>query len=377
MKQIWERFRSVTSFEQADDAIDSEYSFAENFRHFAVRNLNTEFAPGDPLPRDKRYVSLDPEQFPDRKEPPYLTGELVADEEYARAMDIPNLAARYLRLSATDPRIKKVTLDLTGLEPAALVNVMALVQTTDGWVSQPLDLSGERKVLFCFDKGPSTPSVRGSFEEILLVVANSAPRRDGRVTGSLKLQPKSRPCAPVWEGTATVSRQQTDTLMTTTSTLTANAVFEFDDEAEASQGGVPYRVRRGTYTYDSLLNITGRNPPCRTIERSSGQMLPLRPPNPTAIGYTSGQLEIFNTGGPAALYVGGAGTNLMLTQTSNCNDLGEDEISESPSILPWLVVEQPQEVSADGNTLQGSFERPDGMGGTFRFEWRFERKTEE
>ena len=41
---------AVSSFGEADQA----YPFATNFKRFALRNLNKTFAPGDPLPWEKR-----------------------------------------------------------------------------------------------------------------------------------------------------------------------------------------------------------------------------------------------------------------------------------------------------------------------------------
>lgn len=292
MKNIWVGLETASTFEEADKIIDGAYSFTSNFKHFALRNINTELIPGDPLPQAKRYVNLDKEQFADdRKEPPYLSGTLVANQEFSQDFELKNLSARYVRLTLADasPAIRKVVVDISGLQPASELDVQALVRTDDGWLAQPIDV-GPAKVTFCFDKGPTTASVRGSFKEILLVVSNHAITKGTDISGTLKVQPKSAPCATVWADTINhVTRVATD-LSTSTFTSNATVVFEFDDAADAQAGEVPFRLQSGTWTYDELHDIFGRNPPCRTMRTGAGAM-PLAAYQPLVPSGSSGGVE--------------------------------------------------------------------------------------
>ena len=355
MKNIWIALEAVSTFEAADKAIDNAYSFATNFKHFALRNINTELIPGDPLPQAKRYVNLDKEQFADdRKEPPYLSGTLVANQEFSQDFELKNLSARYVRLTLADasPAIRKVVLDISGLQPASELDVQALVRTDDGWLAQPIDV-GPAKVTFCFDKGPTTASVRGSFKEILLVVANHAIAKGTDISGTLKVQPKSAPCSTVWAGTINqVTRFATD-LSTHTFTSNATVVFEFDDAADAQAGEVPFRLQSGTWTYDELHDIFGRNPPCRTMRTGAGAM-PLAAYQPLVPSGSSGGLSIF----PETLQFFGHGLSVVtITSTDNCNDSHIDVTTVDPRYTLGWWNEQTADgmISADGNTIRRAY----------------------
>ena len=74
-----------------------------------------------------------------------------------------NLSARYQHLSVSQEgsATRKVTVDTSALKPADGLVVQALMKTTDGWLAQPIDIDSE-KLVFCFDKGPTTASVRAA-----------------------------------------------------------------------------------------------------------------------------------------------------------------------------------------------------------------------
>ena len=355
MKNIWIELETVSTFEEADQVINNAYSFATNFKHFALRNINTELIPGDPLPQAKRYVNLDKEQFADdRKEPPYVSGMLVANQEFSQDFELKNLSARYVRLTLADvsPAIRKVVVDISGLQPVSELDVQALVRTDDGWLAQPIDI-GPAKDTFCFDKGPTTASVRGSFKEILLVVSNHAITKGTDISGTLKVQPKSAPCATVWAGTINqVTRFATDL---STSTLTSNAtvVFEFDDTADAQAGEVPFRLQSGTWTYDELHDIFGRNPPCRTMRTGDGAM-PLARHQPLVPSGSSAGMTVF----PETLEFFGHGLSVVIiTSTTNCNDSHVDETTVDPRYTLGWWNEQTADgvISADGNSIRRAY----------------------
>jgi len=358
MPQIWEGLVNAGSFEQADDAIASVFPFAEHFKDFALRNANSAFLPGDPLPKSQRYVALDP-IFPDGQGPKFLQGELVADQEFRRELPIPNLAARYLLVSA-DADTKKVELDLSGLQPAGQVDVQALVyNNVGGWVPEPLDFSDESRVVFCFDKGKTTPERYGSFGGMLLVISNHATRDDSSVSGELVISPKSEPCTPVWQGAVSMTQHYPSPAGEVTNTVTTDVTFEFDDTAPASPFQTLYRVRGGTYAYDWLGDFSERTPdPCQTHQTASGSMNP----DPAAFvsgtpGASMGNITIDLLSDPPT-YSAQAYTYANAHVSSDCNDAHEIEEYDYVTVLSWWTTDPViwPEVSEDGNVLAGTYE---------------------
>ena len=354
MKNIWIGLEAVSSFEAADQAIDRVYPFAANFKRFALRNLNKAFMPGDPLPREKRYVALDEAQFVDGGEPPPLEPKtLISNSEFSRNLDVKNLAARYqhLTVSQEGAATRKVTVDTSALRPADGLVVQALVKTTDGWLAQPINIDSA-KLVFCFDKGPTTAIVRGSFTEILFIVSNHALTSAGNIAGALKVLPKSTPCAEVWEGTIDQVYLYVSALSTNTFTSHANVVFEFDDSADAQAGEVPYRLKSGTWTWNVLHDLFGRNPPCRTTATGAGAM-PQNAYQPLVPSGSAGNLSIF----PETLQYGGSGLSVVgVTTVSNCNDTLTDVTTFDPTYTLFWWNAPLGATSADGKSIrhQGS-----------------------
>lgn len=360
MKNIWIGLETVSSFESADKVIDNVYSFTANFKHFALRNINTELIPGDPLPLAKRYVNLDREQFTDDKmEPPYLSGTLVANQEFSQNFELKNLSARYVRLTvaAASPATSQVVVDISGLQPAGELDVQALVRTEDGWLAQPIDI-GPAKVTFCFDKGPTTASVRGNFKEILLVVANHAIRKGTDVSGTLKVQPKSAPCSTVWAGMIKQVIHDDTPFGNTTITTNANVTFEFDEVAAATaQPGVrPFKLRDGTFTYDLLFESIGRNPPCRTIESGNGTL----PPDPYQPLVPAGAAAGLRIVPATSQYSGGGLSVVTITNTSSCNDSNVDRTTVDPIRTMFWWPDAIGDVSADGLSIRHVYTLPGG-----------------
>ncbi len=359
MTNIWVGLEAVSGFEAADQAIDRVYPFAANFKRFALRNLNKPLTPGDPLPREKRYVALDEAQFvDDGKPPPIDESTLTANSEFSRDLDVKNLAARYLLLTVSQAgtATRKVTVDTSALKPADGRVVQALVKTTDGWLAQPIDIDSD-KLVFCFDKGPTTASVRGSFTEILLIVSNHALTSAGNIAGALKLLPTSTPCGEVWEGTIDQVIRFESALSTSTLTSHANVVLEFDDTADAQAGEVPYRLKSGTWTWNVLHDLFGRNPPCRTTVTGAGAM-PLSAYQPLVPSGSAGNLSIF----PETLQYGGSGLSVVgVTTVSNCNDRLVDETSFDPTYTLFWWNAPAGVTSADGKSIRSQGSTPAGL----------------
>lgn len=358
MTQIWNGLGGATTFAAADDVINGAYSFALNFPRFAVRNLNHEFKPGGPLPEIDRHVSLDAAQFKDadNKEPPYLPGNLVAESAYSQPLALANLSARYVKLSVQGTTIRKVEIDTGGLTPGGSLITQALIETDDGWVAKPVELV-HGKTVFCFDAGPSTETLRGSFKEIVLVLSNHALRKDDKISGELKALPTATPCATLWEGSIKqVARDVTDVGTITIATY-VNAVFEFDDTAHAQSGEIPFRLKSGSWTIDARTEVTGRNPPCRGFTVGSGA-LPLLPFLPLVPSGTSAGLRTFPD---AFQYAGGGVSVVAVTSTDNCNDRNVDMTTVGAYMLFWWSDATIGEISADGNSIRRAYTAANGV----------------
>jgi hypothetical protein len=373
MAAMWEGISGASTFEQADDAIDAVFPFSEHFKDFALRNLNTAYVPGDPLPDDQRYVALD-SHFPDRHAPTYTEGTLEPEQDYTLTLPLPNLSARYVLLGA-DPLLKKVTFQFGGLTPADQIDVQALVYTQDGWLSQPLDFSDEDEVVFCFDKGRTTLERRGSFDAMLLVISNHAARADSSTSGELVVEPTADPCTPVWTGTISATHQHPVDLGTVTWSSTTPVVFEFDETAPVTPFSTPYRLRSGSYTYEWLGNYTNRTPTCTTRESASGSMTP-EPYLTGTPGHFVGSLRINSFTEPVTYEGSGFGIGIGELR-SNCNDNNLETTSEYfPPFSWWAMDYMPQEVSEDGNTLEGTYDAPDGTDYDTRYVWHLTRVDE-
>ena len=338
---------------EGTETLEQSYSFTQAFHTFALRNLNASFVPGDPLPRTQRYVDLDP-VFPDELVKP-VTSVLALEPGTVstQALDMPPLSAAYFLLRPTGGDIAKVEIDLTGLQPAGALDVDALIRTPDGWLAHPVSFTGEQKVVFCFDKGPTSETVRGAFDSLELVLSNHAHAIDGRVAGALRVIPTSAPCG-VWSGTTTSTTTGSDAAGTTTETIQTTITLEYDDQNGGGGGVIPYRLRTGSFTYDRQFQSVDRVPPCQSHETGGGPMSPGMPGDMQP-GATFASLYLFTTSQPAT-YMGGGQSWATITQTTSCNAANMDVTTSSLGFIQWWSTPGigPFEVSADGGTIAGA-----------------------
>lgn len=194
MGGIWTNLESASTFAQADNVLDFLFPFKDNFRTFAVRNLNTEFLPGDPLPRSDRYISLDSEFRKDKVEPTYGGGPLTGDSELPYTAMLEPLTAYYLKFTVSDPEVRQVVFDLSGLAAATGLDVDALIKT-QGKDWEKRDLNGKDELKFCFNKPDEV------LDDIRLIVSNHQHRQGESVLAMLTAKSYKTPCAGAWSGT--------------------------------------------------------------------------------------------------------------------------------------------------------------------------------
>lgn len=364
MPRMWEALEAVSDFDAADDAISQAFPFSDHFKDFALRNLNDAFTPGDPLPKSKRYASLDPD-FPDGRPPPYLEGQLEPGQSFRTALELPNLSARYVRLRAA-PTVRKVELELGGLQPRDLLDARALVHTLEGWVSEPLDFGHDGRVVFCFEKGPTTIERRGSFDTMLLVLSNHAVRQSDGAGGELVVNASDRPCALVYRGSVDMEDRIPIGLGTIHVKSSASVKLELDDSASSPVATV-YRLRSGTFAYDVLYDLTGRSPPCRSTGRAAGTI-----PQFDSNGGSSAHLYIRNSFDPPTYTADGFISDIARGVT-NCTADGKDVAWENPAVFNFWLIPAPGPLIGDGEHLQGTVDGPDNNGGTVHYGWSLDR----
>ena len=272
---IWNRLESANSFEEADNAIDWLYPFKDNFRTFALRNLNDEFLPGDPLPYSKRYVKLDPNQFIDDKvEPPYDIRVLAGDVEQLYSETLEPLSAGYQGFKVSDPAVKQVVFDLSGLAATAGLDVDALIKTKDkGWETVR-NLNGKDELKFCFDK----PGEK--LEDIRFILSNHQYKQGEKLLARFTARPRTTPCADntwsgtfsstyvfstsgitrteVWSGTVTLGHPVIDILGDITYSLdSASATVTWDEVGGLCNGHGEKTVIMGDTMFSGIPELIG------------------------------------------------------------------------------------------------------------------------
>jgi hypothetical protein len=190
MKAVWDAIAETDDWDGLMTAIDGQHPFAEHFRDFAVRNLNLELRPGDPI--EPSYRDRDPD-FP-------VTGPLIqnsgaagrlsaqSDEEAPRAFDKPisPLAAHYYRFTvAADAG--RVVVDLRGLSARAALDADLVVKIAGrGWERRRVDPAVP--LVFCHaDPGDAV-------EEFYLILSNHAMQLDTAVTGAFSVATRAAGC---------------------------------------------------------------------------------------------------------------------------------------------------------------------------------------
>ncbi len=195
--EIWEAFGQLDpgTIEQARTIIDAQLPFEEHFRDFAVRNLNLELEPGNPI--DPDYGDLD-SQFPvGDVSPPLLVGAedaeawlpVVAESEEPRRFPdrLRSLTAHYYRFVPA-PGGGMLVLNFSDLAPADDLDVDALVKIEGGvWERRRLEAGGTE--ILCLSEPEDNVG------ELYLVLSNHNRDLFTVVEGEFTAQVLSEPCA--------------------------------------------------------------------------------------------------------------------------------------------------------------------------------------
>jgi hypothetical protein len=192
---IWTDLEQVDQddFAGAMRVIDAKLPFKEHFRDFAVRNLNLDLEPGDPI--NPGYVDLD-SAFPEGSRPALKVGQsgtgklaVQAEDDSPRTFDelLQSLVAHYY-LFIPDPGATQFTIDFSGLGRRDALDVDAVIRLKDGtWKRRALPT--DRPVTFC----RANPA--DDVERLYIILSNHDLDFATTVSGQFTTRVLDTPCA--------------------------------------------------------------------------------------------------------------------------------------------------------------------------------------
>jgi hypothetical protein len=196
IRQFYERLKTIETddFEGTIQVLDDLLPFKEHFRDFAVRNLNLDLQPGDPI--SPSYKDLD-SAFPEGIAPPFQTHpdspssrirlEMGEIESVTFDEAIPALSALYYDIFPLYPATR-LTLDFTDIGASGSIDVDMIAKITAGnWERRQFDPS--EPITICL----ANPADQiGLF---YLVVTNHESDEFATARGSFTVSVDDVPCA--------------------------------------------------------------------------------------------------------------------------------------------------------------------------------------
>jgi hypothetical protein len=232
----------------------------------------------------------------------------TASKTYSMRADVEHMAALYHRYSFNDPSIKSVIFTqpfADGSQPTAKVQAVIEIAGQEPKIE---DWTPSERKQFCFDK-PEEEII-----QLLIVISNSEYQNRGGVLIS-NPQPELRASAlgcTGWEGTATVTTEDTVPGGHALETINVHVRFEADLPPGMTMCGEPgmppiacetYSVASGEFTY-SYVAQTGD---CTTTIGPGTVSLPHTPPEQGKDGmlvvYTGADPQTYHGGGRWASWI--------------------------------------------------------------------------
>jgi len=255
--EIWKALEGKKTWDDIREAIDARVSFHDQFREFAVRNLDQEFDPTKDKTLQKTYATETPEgggdqNFPLDVEPTYQVASAGSDPHVAAIPGVcPSgngacglslaagpedqpplefkellypLLAHYYRFIPEEmvkpdaPKVGRLVFDFSGLSHSEDMDVDLVVKVHDkGWERRKIDPSG--RVTFCRN------TKADHVDELLLVLSDhQKDEKAALVDGSFSVWSYERPCSGI-VGTVTATASffagQTET-----TTMSLQLVFQ-------------------------------------------------------------------------------------------------------------------------------------------------------
>jgi hypothetical protein len=140
--QAWKGIKGIgNDWDKGMAAIDAQLPFDTHFRRFAMRNMNMELLPGNPI--QPRYKNLD-SKFPDNIPPRmattmYLSASAPDEESATLESELPALRAHYFQLIVPEDA-HKLELDFSNIADVDALDVDVLVKIRNqGWQHHALN----------------------------------------------------------------------------------------------------------------------------------------------------------------------------------------------------------------------------------------------
>ncbi len=190
----WSAFDGLSGWNALNAALDGVFSFADNYRQFAVTAFNTTLPGGngsqDPI--DPRWQAQDgqlPKTGPTNPEKRSLAPEIAGAPAPGNKVDVPEdfppLSERYRILDVPD-NVQKLVLDFSGLQPSSALDATALIHLKSGnWIKQDLSTGSNDLCRTDYD-----------LDKVLLVLDSHGYTDDAEVTGHWTIRAISDPCQP-------------------------------------------------------------------------------------------------------------------------------------------------------------------------------------
>jgi len=220
---LWKDSGAVRNARQLDDRLDAILPFADHFRDFAVRNVDTTAAelPGDPLPLAERHQAQDP-AIPENVKPIILEPAVTLDDapaEVQRAASMQALTAQYERYTVGDG-VRHVKVDLQELVNSGFVQIDVLANVAGTWERRRVP-----GLVFEFCRDDPGDDIG----EFYVILSHHDRRQDLQASGTYRVRTRST-CPSGWSGSIRYLLTQDEHSVEDVVSGT-----EFDDEHEREE----------------------------------------------------------------------------------------------------------------------------------------------
>jgi hypothetical protein len=366
VRATWDACATHDTRGAIEESVVSQGGLTKVWPEFALYNWNRG-ADGSDYRYYYTWDKLDAQVKEEDPQPIQVTLGGHAKATYSVDHAVQNLAAQYFHYDFRgDQSIRSLKFRQPyseGIEPAAHVSAIIKIKgkgwsKAEDWTPFPL-----RKL--CRDLPDQ------DFEELVIVISNSETKDPNKILGfpsdPAELEVSSLGC-DTWSGVIHNTHNVTFGDSTVTMTDTANVTFEFDEETTGDgMSGQFYRLQSGSFQYSERFDTTRGGIPCSTITTGSGN-LPTVDYRPGLDG-TSANIVFLPGSDPLQYFAAGFSIVPIRTQ-DGCSNPPKD--SEFPTNHFWWL-QSSGVVSADGKTIEGTSDTPDGLGGTLHSDWKLQR----
>ena len=335
MQSAWNALSQAPGgdFNQANQLLDGVYKFKDNFRLFAVENLNFDLP--DVLTDQNRYPALaKPYPFPGTKPSDLNETELTAPPQDIPSwvFDLGALQSNHLRYYVTSSKVKQVIFRFDRYGSQGGLDIDGIVKIAgQPWQARKYD--NDNEIRFCLDKPDQ------NLIDIYLVLSNHNVPMDQHVQGAVKVETSDVACKDEWIGTATSEFGYT---------MKANVTWMLDEQNSTDTQAVFYPTGNVSFSSPDCVITPGN----QDIQPAEGRLVidySTDPPTYHAQGATAWQAT-YQCAGGGSLVAGAGGIWLA--------DPNDPTLRASGTVPA---------ADANGKTTIGG----NAAGGGYTFTWQF------